>query len=88
MSEDRPQQAVRFSGGRIVWFAILSFAIALAVHGVIILIGGGDSPFRLFVTPLIGAGVMFFGLRGFPAASRVRLSLMVGICLLLFSGAT
>jgi hypothetical protein len=87
-TDKSPRKRPHFSGGRIVGFAILSFVIALAVHGLIILLGGGDSPLRLFVTPLIGAVVMFFGLRGYPAAGRVRLCLMVAICLLLLSGAT
>ena len=77
----------RFSINRIVGCAVLSFVIAIIVHGVISLIGSGDSPFRLFVTPLIGATVMFFGLRGYPTAGRIRLSLLVALCLLLFAGA-
>ena len=77
----------RFSVNRIVACAVLAFVIAIIVHGVISLLGGGDSPFRLFVTPLIGAAVMFFGLRGYPTAGRIRLSLLVAVCLLLFSSA-
>ena len=77
----------RFSVNRIVACAVLAFVIAIIVHAIISLLGGGDSPFRLFVTPLIGATVMFFGLRGYPTAGRIRLSLLVALCLLLFAGA-
>ena len=77
----------RVSANRIIACAVLAFVIAIIVHAIISLLGGGDSPFRLFVTPLIGAAVMFFGLRGYPTAGRIRLSLLVAVCLLLFAGA-
>jgi hypothetical protein len=78
----------RPSANRIVVLTLVAFAIALIVHTLIIVIGGRDSPFRLFVTPLIGASVIFFGLAGYPIAGRVRLSVMVGLGLLLIAGAT
>jgi hypothetical protein len=86
-STDGEPAAARPSANRIVALTLVAFAIALIVHTLIILLGGGDSPFRLFVTPLIGAAVMFFGLRGYPASGRIRLSVMVALCLLLFAGA-
>lgn len=84
---DAKAAPARFSVNRIIACAILAFLIAIVVHAVISLLGGGDSPFRLFVTPLIGATVMFFGLRGYPTSGRIRLSLLVALCLLLFAGA-
>lgn len=77
----------RVSANRIIGCAVLAFVIAIVVHAIISLLGGGDSPFRLFVTPLIGAAVMFFGLGGYPTAGRVRLSLLVALFLLLFAAA-
>jgi hypothetical protein len=56
------------------------------VHALIIVIGGRDNPLRLFVTPLIGASVIFFGSAGYPMAGRTRLSVMVGLGLLLIAG--
>ena len=84
---EAPSRPVRVSANRIVGCAVLAFVIAIVVHGVISLLGGGDSPLRLFVTPLIGAAVMFFGLRSYPTAGRIRLSFLVALCLLLFAGA-
>jgi hypothetical protein len=86
-TDGEPRPAARVSANRIIALALLSFAIAVVVHLVIKLLGGGESPFRLFVSPLIGAALMFLGLRGYPTAGRIRLSLMVGLCLLLFAGA-
>src|SRR4051812_40408380 len=83
MTDDAPRPVSRVSPNRIVGFALLAFAIALVVHGVIILLGGGDSFLRFFVSPIIGAAVMFFGLRGYPTAGRIRLAAMVAVCLLL-----
>lgn len=77
----------RISATRIVACAVLAFAIAVIVHGVVSLLGAGDSAWRLFVTPLIGAAVMYFGLRGYTTTGRIRLSLLVALCLLLFSSA-
>jgi hypothetical protein len=88
MSGTEGKPAVRPSANRIVVLTIVAFAIALIVHTLIIVIGGRDNPFRLFVTPLIGASVIFFGLAGYPMAGRVRLSGMVGLGLLLIAGAT
>jgi hypothetical protein len=79
--------AARVSANRIVGLALLSFAIAVVVHLVIKLLGGGDSWLRFFVTPIIGMAVMYLGLGGYPTAMRIRMTLMVGICLVLFSGA-
>ncbi|HEY8765731.1 MAG TPA: hypothetical protein VIP09_00480 [Dehalococcoidia bacterium] len=80
------ESAVRPSANRIVALTLVAFTIALIVHALIIVIGGRDSPLRLFVTPLIGAAVIFFGLAGYPMAGRVRLSVMVGLGLLLIAG--
>jgi hypothetical protein len=82
------ERAARPSANRIVVLTLVAFAIALVVHTLIIVIGGRGNPFRLFVTPLIGASVIFFGLAGYPMAGRVRLSVMVGLGLLLIAGAT
>lgn len=84
---EAPSRPARVSANRIVACAVLAFLIAIVVHGVISLLGGGDSPLRLFVTPFIGATVMFLGLRGYPTAGRIRLSFLVALCLLLFAGA-
>ena len=83
---DGERAAPRFTGNRIVALTLVAFAIALIVHALIIVIGGRDSPLRLFVTPLIGASVIFFGSAGYPMAGRIRLSVMVGLGLLLIAG--
>jgi hypothetical protein len=80
------ERAVRPSASRIVALTLIAFAIALIVHALIIVVGGRDSPPRLFVTPLIGASVIFLGSAGYPMAGRVRLSAMVGVGLLLIAG--
>jgi hypothetical protein len=81
-----PPTPAAFSANRIVLLVLVAFTIALAVHGLIHALGAGDSPLRLFVTPLIGAGVIFAGLRGYPLSGRIRLGVMVGVGLLLIAG--
>jgi hypothetical protein len=83
---DGEPAAVRPSANRIVVLTLVAFTIALIVHALIIVIGGRDSPLRLFVTPLIGASVIFFGSAGYPMSGRLRLSAMVGVGLLLIAG--
>jgi hypothetical protein len=80
------ESAARPSANRIVLLTLVAFAVALVVHTLIIVIGGRDSALRLFVTPLIGASVIFFGCAGYPMAGRLRLSAMVGLGLLLIAG--
>lgn len=76
------------SANRIVALALIAFAAAIAVQFAIIAIGvGRDNPFRLFVTPLIGALIAYAGLRGYPRWGRVRLAAMVGLGVLFVSGA-
>jgi hypothetical protein len=87
VSDRTERRTVRISANRIVGLALLSFAIAVVVHLLIKLLGGGDNWLRFFVTPIIGMAVMYFGLAGYPAATRIRMTLMVGICLVVFSGA-
>jgi hypothetical protein len=74
---------------RIVLLTLVAFAAAIAVHTLLGAIGvGADNAFRLLVTPAIGAGIVYLGLSGYHTAGRLRLSAMVGVLLLLFSGAS
>lgn len=72
---------------RIIALCAIAFLVAFAVHTLLGAIGfDSDEPFRLFVTPLIGAAIVYFGLPGYPRAGRVRLAAMVGVGLLLIAG--
>ncbi|HZP25593.1 MAG TPA: hypothetical protein VFB90_00950 [Dehalococcoidia bacterium] len=65
---------------------LLAFLVAL--FGQIILKAAGadsDSPLRIFLTPLIGAGVVLVGMRRYPVASRIRTAAMVAIALFVFA---
>ena len=76
------------SATRIVLIALAAFAVAIAVHTTLGAIGvGSDNAFRLLVTPAIGAVIVYFGLAGYHTAGRLRLAAMVGVLLLVFSGA-
>jgi hypothetical protein len=76
------------SATRIVLIALVAFAAAIAVHSLLGAIGiGADNAFRLLVTPAIGAVIVYVGLSGYHTAGRLRLAAMVGILLLVFSGA-
>jgi hypothetical protein len=77
------------SANRIVLLTVTAFVVAIGVHALLGVAGvGADNAFRLLVTPLIGAAIVFFGLIGYPLAGRLRLAAMVGVLLLLFSGAS
>jgi hypothetical protein len=72
---------------RIILLCALAFIVAFAVHTLLGALGfGSDEPFRLFVTPLIGAAIVYFGLPGYPRGGRIRLAAMVGVGLLLIAG--
>lgn len=76
------------SAPRIVAIAVVAFIAAVAVHALLGALGvASDDPFRLFVTPFVGATIVYAGLSGYHRWGRVRLSVMVGLLLLLFSGA-
>ena len=84
MSQTRPPSAAR-----IVFLTLVAFAAAIGVHTLLGAVGvGADNAFRLLVTPLIGAVIVFAGLAGYTTAGRLRLAAMVGVLLLLFSGAS
>jgi hypothetical protein len=72
---------------RIIALCAAAFIVALAVHTILGALGvGSDEPFRLLVTPFIGAAIVYFGLPGYPFAGRLRLAAMVGVGLLLIAG--
>jgi hypothetical protein len=74
------------SANRIVVLAVVTAAFALGLQLSLVAIGlDRDNPFRLFVTPLVGAATVYIGMRGYPTWGRVRLSAMVGVFLLLFA---
>jgi hypothetical protein len=84
MTDTRPPSAAR-----IVVLTVVAFAAAIGVHTLLGAIGvGADDAFRLLVTPLIGAVIVYFGLTGYTTAGRLRLAAMVGVLLLVFSGAS
>lgn len=74
------------TANRVVLLAIVTAILTLGLQLALIAIGlDKDNPFRLFVTPLVGASIMYLGLRGYPTWGRVRLAAMVGVFLLLFA---
>ena len=84
MTDVRPPSA-----NRIILLTLIAFGVAIAVHALLGVAGiGADNAFRLLVTPVVGAAIVFFGLAGYTMAGRVRLAVMVGALLLLFSGAS
>ena len=83
MTEVRPPTA-----NRIVAITLVAFIGAIAVHALHGVAGmESDDAFRLLVTPMVVAIIVYAGLSGYPKWGRVRLSAMVGLLLLLFSGA-
>jgi hypothetical protein len=84
MTQVRPPSATR-----IVILTLVAFAAAIAVHTFLGAVGvGADNAFRLLVTPIVGAAIVFFGLAGYTTAGRLRMAAMVGVLLLIFSGAS
>ena len=78
----------RVSATRIILLAIVTAAIALALQLTLIALGlGRDNPVRLLLVPIIGALLVYYGLRGYSKWGRIRLSVMVGLLLLLFASA-
>lgn len=74
------------TASRIVLLAVVAFAAAVLAQFAIIAVGiDRDNPFRLFVTPILGALIVYLGLRGYPRGMRIRIALMVGVSVLLFS---
>jgi hypothetical protein len=83
---DRSTQVAPPTANRVVLLAIATAAVALVLQLVLIAIGlDRGNPVRLLATPLVGAAVVYFGLRGYPKWGRVRLAAMVGVFLLLFA---
>ncbi len=83
---DRHRQVAPPTANRVVLLAVLTAAIALALQLILIAIGlDRDNPIRLFTTPLAGAAIVYFGLRGYPTWGRLRLAGMVAVFLLLFA---
>lgn len=83
MTEVRPP-----TPARIIVLTLAAFAAAIVVHTLLGVAGiGSDNAFRLLVTPIVGAAIVFFGLFGYPTGGRLRLAAMVGVLLLLFSNA-
>jgi len=73
---------------RIVAIAVVAFAFAIAVHTLLGVAGlESDNAVRLLVAPVVGSAIVYAGLSGYHTGGRVRLSAMVGLLLLLFSGA-
>jgi hypothetical protein len=84
-----PVRARPPSATRIIALTIIAFAAAIAVHTLLGAVGVGlDNAFRLLVTPVVGAVIVYFGLAGYTTAGRLRLAAMVAVLLLLFSGAS
>jgi hypothetical protein len=64
----------------------VAFGVALIVHALLGVAGvESEAPLRLFATPLIGAAIVYAGLRGYSTAGRLRLSAMVALGLLLIA---
>lgn len=69
---------------RVLFLPLAAFAIALAFHGALAIAGvSSANPVRVFATPAIGGLVVYFGLRDYPRAGRLRLALMVAAGLFL-----
>ena len=69
-----------------VLLAAVTAALALGLQLSLVAIGlDRDNPLRLLVTPIVGATIVYLGLRGYPTWGRVRLAAMVGVFLLLFA---
>lgn len=65
---------------------LLAFFIALAAQAILKAAGlESEHPLRVFLTPALAAAVVFFGLRRYPRASRLRLAAMVAAGLFLFA---
>ena len=85
---DGEPAAVRPSANRIILLAVVTAAIALALQLTLIALGlGRDNPIRLLLVPIIGALLIYYGLRGYSKWGRIRLAGMVGLFLLLFASA-
>jgi hypothetical protein len=73
---------------RVLLLALITAAIALAIQLALITLGlGRDNPIRLLLVPVIGALLVYYGLSGYSKWGRIRLSVMVGVFLLLFASA-
>ncbi len=67
----------------------LAFLVALVVQVLLKAAGlESDHPLRVIGTPLIGAAVVFWGMRPYPRGGRLRLALMVGLGLFLVAWVT
>jgi len=67
----------------------LAFLVALIAQILLKAAGlGSDHPLRVLGTPLIGAAVVFFGMRPYPMRGRLRLALMVALGLFLLAWLT
>ena len=63
---------------RLLFLPLLAFLVALGVQAALKVAGvPSDSPLRIFATPAIAAAVVFYGLRPYPTAGRLRLAAMV-----------
>lgn len=72
------------SFARLLLLPVIAFGLAVAAHVALAVAGvGSDNPLRLFATPVIGAVVVYFGLRGYPRPRRVRTAVLVAAGLLL-----
>lgn len=69
---------------RLLLLPAIAFAVALGVHLLLAAAGvPSDNPVRFLATPLIGALIVYFGLRGFSRPRRLRTATLVAVGLLL-----
>lgn len=69
-----------------VLLAVATAALALILQISLVAISlDRDNPFRLLLTPVVGAAIVYLGLRGYPTWGRIRLAAMVAVFLLLFA---
>ncbi len=83
-SRRAPADRSRLSLARLLLLPLVAFAIAVALQAALQASGlPAASPLRVFATPAIAAAVVFYGLRPYPTAGRLRQAAMVAAGLLL-----
>jgi hypothetical protein len=70
--------------GRLLLLTIVTSALAFALQALLAVAGApAAEAITLLVIPVVAAAVIFFGLRPYPAAGRVRTALMVAVAVFL-----
>ena len=87
-SDEKPAPRPQMPLGRLFLLTIVTSALAFALQALLAVAGApAAEAITLLVIPVVAAAVIFFGLRPYPTAGRVRMAVMVAVAVFLLGQA-